>query len=177
MRFEDVPIITFAARSGTGKTSFLEQVIPILKQRGIRLALIKHDAHRFEMDKPGKDTWRFTQAGADIVCIANQEKFAMLEQTQGGLSLREVVERLPQADLILTEGYKKNPVPKIEVHRAELGRPLLSSPEELIAVVTDEPLNAGVPEFPLNDPVPCAEFIEEYMNTFYRTHPKQKQEK
>lgn len=128
-----VPIITFVGKSGTGKTTLLEQLIPMLKARGLRLAVLKHDAHHFEMDKPGKDTYRFTAAGADVVTISNAEKFAMIEQPPEELSLRDIISRLPQVDLVLTEGYKKSRYPKIEIHRAELHRPLLADPNELLA--------------------------------------------
>ena len=86
-----VPIITFVGKSGTGKTTLLEQLIPMLKARGLRLAVLKHDAHHFEMDKPGKDTYRFTAAGADVVTISNAEKFAMIEQPEQELSLRDII--------------------------------------------------------------------------------------
>ena len=141
-----VPIITFVGKSGTGKTTLLEQLIPMLKGRGLRLAVLKHDAHHFEMDKPGKDTYRFTAAGADVVTISNAEKFAMIEQPPEELSLRDIISRLPQVDLVLTEGYKKSRYPKIEIHRAELHRPLLADPNELLAILTDEPVDSPAPQ-------------------------------
>ena len=157
------PIITFVGLSGTGKTTFLEKLIPVLKARGLRLALIKHDAHHFEMDRPGKDTWRFTRAGADVVAISSREQFAMIERPPEELRLRDILARLPEVDLVLTEGYKKNDCPKIEIHRAELNRPLLSPPEELLAVVTDEPLDVEVPQLDLEDPAGCADLILRYL--------------
>ena len=144
-------IITFVGLSGTGKTTFIEKLIPEIKARGLRLAVLKHDAHHFEMDKPGKDTYRFTAAGADVVTISNGEKFAMVERRQQELSLEEIISRLPETDLVLVEGYKKNAYPKIEIHRKELGRPLISDPKELLAVVTDEKLDVPVPQFDLDD--------------------------
>ena len=144
-------IITFVGLSGTGKTTFIEKLIPEIKSRGLRLAVLKHDAHHFEMDKPGKDTYRFTAAGADVVTISNGEKFAMVERRQQELSLEEIISRLPETDLVLVEGYKKNACPKIEIHRKELGRPLISAPKELLAVVTDEKLDVPVPQFDLDD--------------------------
>lgn len=144
-------IITFVGLSGTGKTTFIEKLIPVIKARGLRLAVLKHDAHHFEMDKPGKDTYRFTAAGADVVTISNGEKFAMVERRQQELTLEEIIARLPEADLVLVEGYKKNSYPKIEIHRKELGRPLLTDPRELLAVVTDEMLDVAVPQFGLDD--------------------------
>jgi len=160
------PVITFVGASGTGKTTFLEQLIPILRGRGLRLAVLKHDAHHFEMDKPGKDTYRFTAAGADVVAISNREKFAMIEQPPEELSLEEIIARLPQVDLVLTEGYKKSRYPKIEIHRAVLNRPLLSSRDELLAIMTDEPLPEPVRQLDLGDLGGCADLIEDYRKTF-----------
>lgn len=158
-----VPVVTFVGLSGTGKTTFLEKLIPVLKERGLRVAVLKHDAHHFEMDRPGKDTWRFTAAGADVVTISNEERFALIERPRQELRLEEIIARLPEVDLVLTEGYKKNNYPKIEIHRAALGRSLIAGPEELLAVVTDEPLPVSVPQLPLNDPVPCAERLLAYL--------------
>ena len=154
-----VPIITFVGKSGTGKTTLLEQLIPMLKARGLRLAVLKHDAHHFEMDKPGKDTYRFTAAGADVVTISNAEKFAMIEQPPEELSLRDIISRLPQVDLVLTEGYKKSRYPKIEIHRAELHRPLLTDPDKLLAILTDEPVDSPAPQLALSDLHGCVQVI------------------
>ncbi len=161
-----VPIITFVGLSGTGKTTFLEKLIPELKRRHLRLAVLKHDAHHFEMDKPGKDTWRFTQAGADVSAISNQTQFALVERTSRQLELMELIERLPEVDLVLTEGYKRSPTKKIELHRAVLGQPLLSRPEELLAVITDEPLDVDVPQLDLEDAAGCADLIVQYLAQF-----------
>lgn len=161
-----VPIITFVGKSGTGKTTLLEQLIPMLKARGLRLAVLKHDAHHFEMDKPGKDTYRFTAAGADVVTISNAEKFAMIEQPPEELSLRDIISRLPQVDLVLTEGYKKSRYPKIEIHRAALHRPLLADPDELLAILTDEPVDSPAPQLPLSDLNGCVQVILQYCRGF-----------
>ncbi len=166
MNPDRVPIITFVGKSGTGKTTLLEQLIPMLKARGLRLAVLKHDAHRFEMDKPGKDTYRFTAAGADVVTISSAEKFAMIEQPEQELSLRDIITRLPQVDLVLTEGYKKSRYPKIEIHRAELHRPLLSSPQELLAILTDEPVDSPAPQLALTDLGGCIQVILQYCGDF-----------
>ncbi len=164
-----VPVITFVGKSGTGKTTFLEKLIPVLKGRGIRLAVLKHDAHHFEMDRPGKDTYRFTAAGADVVTISNREKFAMIEQPQEELSLRDIIARLPQVDLVLTEGYKRSRYPKIELHRAELHRSLIAPPEQLLAVLTDEPVDTPVAQLDLSDAEGCADVICRYMQDFRLT--------
>lgn len=168
MNPETTPIITFVGKSGTGKTTFLEKLIPELKRRDLRLAVLKHDAHHFEMDRPGKDTYRFTAAGADVVTISNGEKFALIEQPRSELSLSEIISRLPPVDLVLTEGYKKNPYPKIEIHRACLNRPLLSPETQLLAVITDEPLPLSVPQLDLEDVSGCADVVTAYLARFSR---------
>lgn len=167
MNPETTPIITFVGKSGTGKTTFLEQLIPVLKARGLRLAVLKHDAHHFEMDKPGKDTYRFTAAGADVVTISNAEKFAMIERPQTELSVADIVARLPQVDIVLTEGYKKSHYPKIEIHRAELNRPLIAAPEELLAIMTDERVDSPALQLDLSDIEGCADVVEAYLRTFH----------
>ena len=166
MNPETTPIITFVGKSGTGKTTLLEQLIPILKARGLRLAVLKHDAHHFEMDRPGKDTYRFTAAGADVVTISNSEKFALIERPQAELTVADIVSRLPAVDLVLTEGYKHSRYPKIEIHRAVLNRPLLTPEAQLLAVMTDEPLDVSAPQLPLEDLSGCAEIILTYLENF-----------
>ncbi len=157
-----IPVISVVGKSDSGKTTLLEKLIPELKRRGYRVGTIKHDAHRFEMDKPGKDTYRHFQAGADVVAISAADKMAMIARTDGQeISLDELVRRLPPVDLVLTEGYKAGDKPKIEVHRKALNRPLLCRPEELLAVATDEPLDIDVPCFDLDDITGLADLIEE----------------
>lgn len=166
MNPDTTPIITFVGKSGTGKTTFLEQLIPELKGRGLRLAVLKHDAHHFEMDKPGKDTYRFSAAGADVVTISNREKFALIEQPKEELTVADIVSRLPQVDIVLTEGYKKSSYPKIEIHRAALQRPLIASPQELLAIMTDEPVDSPAKQLSLTDIAGCADLIQAYLRNF-----------
>lgn len=167
MNPEKTPIITFVGKSGTGKTTFLEKLIPELKRRGLRLAVLKHDAHQFEMDRPGKDTYRFTAAGADVVTISNQEKLAIIERPTEELSVADIVSRLPQVDVVLTEGYKKSHYPKIEIHRGELNRPLIAPVEELLGIMTDEPVASPARQLPLEDIAGCADLIEAYIQSFW----------
>lgn len=161
---EHTPQITFVGRSGTGKTTYLERLIPILRSRGLRLALVKHDVHGFQMDTPGKDTYRFAQAGAEVVAISSPAQVAILEQPREELTLDQVISRLPPVDLILTEGYKAVPNPKIEIHRAALNQPLLTSPKELLAVITDErlPLPSAIPQLSFDQLEDCADLIVRY---------------
>ena len=101
-----------------------------------------------------------------MVAISNREKFAMIEQPSRELSLEEIISRLPEVDLVLTEGYKKNDRPKIEIHRAELNRPLIAEPGELLAVMTDAPLPVSVPQLPLTDAAGCADLILGYLRRY-----------
>ena len=116
-----VPVISVVGKTNVGKTTLLEKLLPELKRRGYRVATIKHDAHRFELDTPGKDTWRHAQAGSDCVVISSAEKLAMIQKVEGELTLDDIVARLPPVDIVLTEGYKRQDKPKIEVSRREMG--------------------------------------------------------
>ena len=158
---KNVPIITFAAYSGTGKTTYLEKLIPCLKAKGLRVAVIKHDGHDFQMDTPGTDTYRIANAGADAVAIVSDYRFALLEQRSH--TADEIAERIPDVDLILTEGFKHGPYPKVALYRASSGKPLAVAPEECIAVVTDTPMKMDCPVFSLNAPENLAEYLVELL--------------
>jgi molybdopterin-guanine dinucleotide biosynthesis protein MobB len=156
-------VISVVAKSGSGKTTLLEKVIRILKEKNITLAVIKHDAHSFEMDKPGKDTWRHAQAGADIIAISSPEKFAMIEKREQELTLDEIIDRIEGVDLIITEGYKRENKPKIEVFRSAAHSTLLCEPHELIAIASDIPWDLGVPCYHIDDAKGIAEEIISFM--------------
>ncbi len=151
------PTVVFMGWSGSGKTTFLEKLLPELTARGVRTAVIKHDAHAFQMDKPGKDTWRFAQAGAACTAISGPNGWAVLGPDEIGLeTLRE---KLPPVDLILVEGHKYSRYPKIQVHRRETGKPLVPMDASHFALVTDEPADAGIPQLGPEDIAACAELI------------------
>jgi molybdopterin-guanine dinucleotide biosynthesis protein B len=156
-----VPIVSVVGKSGAGKTTFLEQLVRELKRRGYRLAVVKHDTHGFEIDKPGKDTWRMAQAGTDVVVISSPEKMAMIKKTGRDLPLDEIARYIgDDVDLILSEGYKRGDKPKIEISRAEVSSELLCTEDELIALVTDQAFDINVPQFALDDFGGLADLLE-----------------
>lgn len=154
-----IPVISVVGRSNCGKTTYLEKLISEMKNRGYRVAVIKHDVHGFEMDKPGKDTWRHAQAGADIVCISSPQKMAMIKKVDEELSLDEVVSHIAGVDIIFTEGYKRESKKKIEIFRQLVSDTPLCSREELLAVVSDTRLYEEIPHFSLEDPTAMADFL------------------
>ncbi|AMV71213.1 bifunctional molybdopterin-guanine dinucleotide biosynthesis protein MobA/MobB [Desulfuromonas sp. DDH964] len=152
------PVVSIVAKSGTGKTTLLEKLITELKARGYRVGAIKHDAHSFSIDHEGKDSWRLTQAGADTMLITSPAQIAMVKQNPPGAepSLAETIATYCSGlDIVLTEGFKRNAMPKIEVHRQACGEPLLCRGEahdpQLFAVASDQPLELDVPVLDLND--------------------------
>lgn len=153
------PIVSFVGRSNVGKTTYLEKLIAELKRRHWRVAVIKHDVHGFEIDRPGKDTWRHAQAGADVVCIAGPTKLATIVRLDRELPLSEVAARLPESDIVLTEGYKREGSERVEVFRSSAAAEPLCLGPEVIAVVSDVHLHEGVPHFGLDDPGALADFL------------------
>jgi molybdopterin-guanine dinucleotide biosynthesis protein MobB len=160
-------VISIVAKSRTGKTTLLEKLIAELKRRGYRVGVIKHDAHNFEIDHTGKDSWRLTQAGADTMMISSAAKLAMIEMNHASEepSLDDLLNKyFMNVDIVLTEGFKKNTLPKIEVHRKERSPSLLCRGEEydetLIALASDEKFDVDVPVFDINDFVGICNFIE-----------------
>lgn len=154
------PVVSVVAKSGTGKTTFLEKLIPALRARGLRVGVLKHHGHPTPFDVPGKDTYRLAQAGADVVIGASAVQVAVFRQEDGAADLDAVIARHAAGlDLVLTEGYKRGSYPKIEVHRAERSRELLCQPQELLALVTDTPWPLPVPQFGLEDADRVADFL------------------
>jgi molybdopterin-guanine dinucleotide biosynthesis protein MobB len=166
MKF-DVPLIGFAAWSGVGKTTLLEQLIPILKSRGVRVAVVKHAHHEFDIDLPGKDSFRLRKAGAQQMLVASAKRSALIteyndERTEPSLPLLLQQLNCATIDLVLVEGFRHESIAKIELHRPSLNRPLIFPEDEnVIAVATDESLVSAttLPLLDLNDAVAIAEFI------------------
>ena len=156
-----IPTISVVGKSGVGKTSFLEKLVGELKRRNYRVAVIKHDTHGFDIDKPGKDTWRLGQVGSDVVVISSPSKMALIQKRSRELSLEEIEALIgDQVDIILTEGYKRGNKPKIEISRAQVSDELLCTEEELIALATDQRFDMAVPHFALKDAMGLVDYLE-----------------
>ena len=147
------PLLCFVGPSGIGKTTLLERLIERFGAAGVRVAAIKHDAHEFEMDREGKDTWRLRRAGAAAVAISSQTQLAVIAPLARPLTLSELVARIPvDVDAILVEGHKQSDAPKIELHRR--GLPVLARRPDLhgfVGIVTDD-LGAAPPHLPRFEP-------------------------
>ena len=161
----EIPVIAFAAYSGTGKTTVIEQVVRRLKEKGVHVAVIKHDGHRFEIDREGKDSWRFAQAGADITIISSQEKTAYIEQRE--LKLEQLLAMVHDVDLILVEGYKNGSLPQIGIARRATGKGFTAPLDRFIAVITDmDEVETTLPRFTFEDIEGVTEFIMQNTKDF-----------
>lgn len=157
-----IPILSVVGRSNAGKTTLIVKMIAELVRRGYRVATIKHNRHGFEIDHEGKDSWRHKQAGARITVIASPHQVAVVEDIEKDYDIDDLVDRyIRNVDLVLSEGFKKNPHPKIEVNRSEMKQDILSTQEDnLLAIASDRPLEADVPSFDINDTVGLVDLIE-----------------
>jgi molybdopterin-guanine dinucleotide biosynthesis protein MobB len=159
-RTDTPPVVSFVAKSGTGKTTFLEQLIPGLVARGLRVGVLKHHSHPTPFDVPGKDTYRLAQAGAQVVVGACSVQVAVFRQEDGAANLEAVIARhFSDCNLVLTEGFKRGKYPKVEVHRGAHSPELLCTPTELLALVTDEQFQIECPQFALTDVAGVADFL------------------
>lgn len=155
-------IISVVGKSGSGKTTILEKLIPLLKEKNYKVATIKHDFHKVELDTEGKDTWRHRKAGASGVILLSEERIFLSKDLPSEEDLDKVAAiYLHDADLIITEGFKRKSKPKIEVFRKELGDDLLCTENELLAVVSDDEVKVNVPVFKLEELDRLADLIEE----------------
>ncbi len=157
------PILSIVSKKNSGKTTLLEKLIPELRSRGVRVGTIKHDTHGFEIDHEGKDTWRHKQAGALTVAISSPWKLSLIRDVSQEISLDEIVKiYFEDMDLVLTEGYKRAGKPQVEVHRSAAHRRPLhrkGDPHTLVAVMSDIPLDLGVPNFHIDDVTALADLI------------------
>lgn len=157
-----IPVVSVVGKSNSGKTTLVEKMIGELVRRGYRVATIKHNRHGFEIDHEGKDSWRHKQAGARTTVIASPHRVAIVEDVEKDFDIGELVGRyIRDVDVVLSEGFKKNPFPKIEVNRKELNQDLLCSIEDnLLAIASDRFFTAGVPCLDLNDINGLVDIIE-----------------
>ncbi|MGL5224760.1 MAG: bifunctional molybdopterin-guanine dinucleotide biosynthesis adaptor protein MobB/molybdopterin molybdotransferase MoeA [Aeromonas sp.] len=159
-------LLGFAAWSGTGKTTLLEQLIPLLMARGLRVGVLKHAHHDFDIDHPGKDSYRLRKAGAQQIMIASRRRHARIIETQlAEAEFHPLLANFDQRelDLLLVEGFKHEHFPKIELHRAQIGKPLLYPDDpDIIALASDEPKPTALPQFDINDLDAIADFIYQW---------------
>lgn len=158
-----VPIISVVGASDSGKTTFLQKLLPELRRRGYRVGTVKHDAHGFEMDREGKDTWKHRKAGAQTIAISSPVQVASIRQTESEMDLEELVARyFWLEDLVLTEGYKRARFPKIEIFRAVVEpSPICGPRDNLVALVTDDVVQIEVPIFHFHEIERMADFLED----------------
>jgi molybdopterin-guanine dinucleotide biosynthesis protein B len=154
------PIVSIVGNSGSGKTTFIEKLIPELVRRGLRVGTIKHDVHGFEMDKPGKDSWRHKQAGASTTLISSPKQIGMVKDVNHDHKPDELLTFMPGMDIILTEGYKRGDKPKLEIFRPEIEKePLCKDDENLLALISDTNVDLGVPRFSFKDMDGIVDFL------------------
>ena len=147
-------LIGLAGWSGAGKTTLLARVIPHLREQGLRVSVIKHAHHKFDVDTPGKDSWRHREAGAEEVLVSSGMRWALMHELRGAHEPRlpELLAKLSRVDLVIVEGYKSEPHRKIEVYRADNGKPLLFPGDAAIAgVVSDVAIETALPTAHLDD--------------------------
>ncbi|HPC74955.1 MAG TPA: molybdopterin-guanine dinucleotide biosynthesis protein B [Syntrophales bacterium] len=163
MKKREIPVVSIVGRSNTGKTTLIEKMIGELVRRGYRVATIKHNLHGFDIDHPGKDSWRHREAGARMTVLASPKKMALIKDVERDYTIDEIRDRyVDDADIILVEGYKENDFPKIEVFRSTLGVELLSRKEgNLLAVASDRTLDIDVPCLDINDARAIVDLVEE----------------
>ena len=166
-----LPLLGFAGFSGVGKTTLLSAVLPLLTKQGVRVGMIKHAHHDFDIDQPGKDSYLLRKAGANQMLITSSKRWALMVENDGVASdpkLDALLEHLDQSrlDLILVEGFKHEAIPKIEVHRAALGHPLLCSTDRhIIAIACDDTtqISPSIMRLNINSPAQVAAFIVEHV--------------
>src|SRR5215472_168401 len=147
-------VIGLAGWSGSGKTTLLTRLIPVFREQGLRVSVIKHAHHKFDVDVPGKDSWRHREAGAEEVLVSSASRWALMHELRGAREphLPELLARLSRVDLVIVEGYKSEPHRKIEVHRAGNGKPLLFPRDPgVVGVVSDVVVETTLPSAHLDD--------------------------
>ena len=171
-----LPLLGFCAYSGTGKTTLLTSLLPLLKQEGLRVGMVKHAHHRFDIDHPGKDSYELRKAGAEQMLVASRRRMALIRETgdqQAEPVLEDALAMLApeHLDLVLVEGFKQAAIAKIELHRPSLGKPLMYPEDpQIIAIASDEPLvipRHRITQLDLNKPQAFVRFI---LDSFMQHH-------
>ena len=158
-------VFGIAGYSGSGKTTLLEKLIPQFTARGLKVSVIKHAHHGFDIDRPGKDSYRHRAAGASEVLLSCNDRWALMHERRDGsdVTLDDLLARLAPCDLVLVEGFKQEPIPKLEVWRPENGKPpLFPERSDIVAVASNVTLATSLPELALDDVAAIADFV---MNT------------
>lgn len=159
-----IPVICFVGSSGAGKTTVIENIVPDIKARGYRVAVVKHAPHGFDSDIRGKDSWRFSQTGADIVAEFSEDKLCLMGQLAQVVSLEQIISMLDgHIDMVLVEGLKWSQWPKIEVARSSVSRGLLHTSQELVAIISDQRFPLDLPQFSFHDTRAIASFVIEQL--------------
>jgi molybdopterin-guanine dinucleotide biosynthesis protein B len=158
-------IFGIAGYSGSGKTTLIEKLIPVFTARGLSVSLIKHAHHRFDIDQPGKDSYRHRQAGCKEVLVTSSRRWALMHELRGAPepTLQEMIKHLSACDLLLIEGFKREPVPKLEVHRSVVDEPWLYPHDpHIVAVAGDQRAETTLPQFDIDDAAAIAAFIAQH---------------
>ncbi len=167
-------VFGFAGWSNSGKTTLIERLLPRLAERGLRVSVVKHAHERFDIDQPGKDSYRFREAGSHEVLISSPARWALMHDHRGAdePGLSELLGLLSDCDLALVEGFKRDPIPKIEVHRSATGKPVLwTGDERIVAIASDVPIDTGLPRFALDDVDSIADFVVASSSPILRAVP------
>jgi molybdopterin-guanine dinucleotide biosynthesis adapter protein len=160
-------VFGIAGWSGSGKTTLLEKLIPQLTARGLKVSVIKHAHHGFDIDRPGKDSYRHREAGATEVLLSCGDRWALMHERRDEPepTLDELIGHLSPCDLLLIEGFKQEPVPKLEVYRADNGKPpLFPERRDIVAVATDDAVDTRLPTMALDDVTAMADFVMKHLN-------------
>ncbi|MGB8338890.1 MAG: molybdopterin-guanine dinucleotide biosynthesis protein B [Burkholderiales bacterium] len=160
-------VFGIAGYSGSGKTTLMERLIPQFVMEGLKVSVIKHAHHNFDVDKPGKDSYRHREAGASEILVTSDKRWVMMHESRGEAepTLERLLSRFSDCDLVLVEGFKTEPIPKLEVHRvANAKPPLYPQDKTVIAIASDEPIATRLPHFNIDDAEAIAQFIMQYLS-------------
>lgn len=155
-------VFGFAGFSGSGKTTLIEQLIPRFVAQGLRVSLVKHAHHTFDVDQPGKDSFRHRHAGASEVLVTSSRRWVLMHELRGEAepTMEDLIARISPCDLLLIEGYKRASIPKLEVYREAVGEGMLHPHDpNIVAVATDRPVDLALPVLDLNRPDLVGDFI------------------